>query len=194
MFASSSNVARPLNGLLTIVWRRSKQWLGVGSWPQLQGRLLDQVTRWLNRQGIVTACIWIRETKQGTGPHTHFAIHLGTRPIQVKDSFLRWLEGAFGFDTKGVKLNMGLYGAMTPQARAGILRYLLKGFDRRQFQYWFGEALNTAAELGIEDRGPQGIVTIKRAGTSQNIAPAARRRAAWPERRSIAELARHLDP
>ncbi len=194
MFASGSDIARPLNTLLTIVWRRSAQWLGVESWPQLQGRFLDQATRWLQRQGIATAFVWTRETRQGTGPHTHVALHLGARPIEVRDPFLRWAEGAFAFDADGVRLTMGRYGAMTPRARAGILRYLLKGIDHRQFQYCCGEALNTAAELGIENRGPQGIVTIKRAGTSQNIAPTARRRAAWPERRSIAELSRHLQP
>ncbi len=192
MFASSAEIACPLNALLTLVWRRSKHWCGVESWPQLQVRLLDQVTRWLRRHDIATAYLWTRETKQGSGPHTHILLHLGCRPTLVRTSFTRWLETAFDFDSFGVKLTMGRFGALTSKSRAGLLRYLLKGFDQEHFQYWFGEALNTAAELGIENRGPQGTISVKRAGTSQNIALSARRRTAWLERRSIAELRRYL--
>ena len=53
---------------------------------------------------------------------------------------------------------------------------------------------NIAGALGIRHRGQQGMVAIKRAGTSLNIGPAARRKAGWTETRDLAGLHRLLNP
>ena len=62
------------------------------------------------------------------------------------------------------------------------------------FRYVGYEKSNVGAELGIEDRGQQGIITVKRSGTSQNIGPAARKAAGWREVRRIHELAELFAP
>jgi hypothetical protein len=54
--------------------------------------------------------------------------------------------------------------------------------------------MNIGAELGIDHRGQQGIIPIKRAGTSQNTNITARRRAGWCERRTLNELRDILNP
>jgi len=79
--------------------------------------------------------------------------------------------------------------------RAGGLRYWLKGIDHRDFRYLSpDETVNIAAAIGIEHRGTQGVVPIKRAGTSQNLGRAARHAAGWVERRALADLRAILRP
>jgi hypothetical protein len=51
-----------------------------------------------------------------------------------------------------------------------------------------------AAALGLEHRKPQGVIDIKRCGTSQSLGRAARRRAGWREVRDLASLRRTLHP
>jgi hypothetical protein len=69
-----------------------------------------------------------------------------------------------------------------------------KGIDHRAFVYFGGETVNVGGALGIDHRGQQGVIAIKRAGVSQSLSPAARRRANWREIRDLAALARILNP
>jgi hypothetical protein len=91
---------------------------------------------------------------------------------------------------------MGEYGAKTATMRAGALRYVCKGIDQAAYRYvgWSGETEYIAAALGILDKGPQGIIKIKRCGTSQNIGLAARREAGWREIRDLFSLERLFNP
>jgi hypothetical protein len=188
-FAGSDLVARPLTVLLTIVWRHSAQWSGCDCWSAFQTRFLDKTTRWLVRHGIGTAFVWVRETAHGSGPHTHVALHIGARPQDILPELKAWLLQAFDFQPEGVHFSYGKFGSKTPKMRAGMLLYLVKGIDHRAFRYVGFDRAFIAQELGIFDRGPQGRVGIKRSGSSQNIAPGARRARGWPEAKTSDEVA-----
>jgi len=181
--------------LLTIAWNRSASF-AEGQWPALQTRLFDHLIRYLRCQGIPAAFVWVRERARGMGPHTHALVHLGRKPTAVWPRLRARLDHMFRFDPTGIDISMGAHGAKTATMRAGMLRYVCKGIDHAAFRYvgLDGETENIAAALGIRHRGQQGIVEIKRCGTSQNIGPAARRQAGWTEIRDIASLNRSLNP
>jgi hypothetical protein len=90
----------------------------------------------------------------------------------------------------------GRFGANTVQMRAGLLRYILKGIDASAFRYTglAGETESIAEALGIQFSGNQGLINIKRSGTSQNIGLKARRDADWVEVRDLPALRRILVP
>ncbi len=196
---------RPLVAGLTLTWRLMDGF-AEQAWPAAQTRVFDHMSRWLRRREIVPAFAWIRERVPGRGAHTHLLLHLPRRGTAGLAEQLRgYLAGAFGFRDgatasgraeRGVAVSCGRFGAWTPKMRAGQLRYCLKGLDPTAFRYvgQAGETENIGAALGIEHRGPQGLIAVKRCGASQNIGPAARRRAGWTEVRDLAGLRRILHP
>jgi hypothetical protein len=101
-----------------------------------------------------------------------------------------------GFDPvgEGVLITGGDYGMQTQPMRAGLLRYLAKGMDHRDFHYAGRETVNIMDVLGIEHRGTPLPVPIKRAGCSETINAKARARAGWTELHSMPELHAALHP
>jgi hypothetical protein len=186
---------KPLHALLTVSWELSAQFTLAG-WADLQTRLLDAAMQFLRRRGIEGACAWTRENVSGIGPHSHAAIYIGPNASNLRQPIVEYLSRKFGFEPEGVDISFGRFGANTDKMRAGILRYIVKGFDHSQFRYTgIGfETENIAVALGIRHRGQQGNIVIKRAGTSQNIARAARRAAGWREVRTPEGLHRILNP
>jgi hypothetical protein len=85
------------------------------------------------------------------------------------------------------------FGANTPTMQAGLMRYCLKGLDHRDFHYSAYETDNIGDAIGIDHRGAQGIIEIKRAGVSQTSArqPGS---GSWTELRSIEDLRSALRP
>lgn len=194
-YAFAAAVERPFNALLTIAWENSALFEEAG-WSALQVKVFNEMGRHLRRRGIETAFAWTRERVSGRGAHTHVGIHLGRKPIDVAADLVAYLTGKFQFEPGGVDISMGKFGAMTQGRRAGIMLYLLKGIDHAAFRYSGGDAgtENIGVLLGIDHRGQQGRVPIKRAGASQNVARAARKRQGWTEVRDLAALARILNP
>ncbi len=186
---------RPLNAMLTITWRETPLF-SEDKWSRLQTRLMDKLTRHLRRHGVETAFVWARERVTGIGAHTHVLLHLGTAPKAMKRVVLDYLRQAFGFSRDGVHISMGDFGANTPESQAGLLLYVTKGIDHAAFRYvsMAGDTENFGVALGIRHRGQQGIIEIKRAGTSQNIGAAARQKTGWAEIRDLAGLYRVLNP
>ncbi len=195
----------PLVAGLTLTWRLMDGF-AEQAWPAAQVRVLDSMSKWLRRRGIVPTFVWVRERVPGRGAHTHLLLHLSRDDTAGLAEQLRgYLAGAFGFRDeaapsgraeRGVAVSRGRFGAWTPAMRAGLLRYCLKGLDPAAFRYvgQAGETENIGAALGIEHRGPQGLIAVKRCGTSQNIGPTARRLAGWAEVRDLAGLRRILHP
>jgi hypothetical protein len=140
--------------------------------------------------------VWTREISESLWRHTHIQLHLPKLHTgRVAGELVAFLGSAFGFPRLGLKAELGSYWMWNQSMRAGGLRYLLKGFDHRDFRYLSpDETVNVAAAIGIEHRGTQGEVPIKRAGVSQNIGRAARRAAGWTERRDLADLRAILRP
>jgi hypothetical protein len=193
--AHATALGHPLNALLTVTWGETPRFTEA-TWSKLQTELLDKASRFLLRRHIKPAFVWTRERAPGIGAHTHAAVHLGLRPGEVADALRRYLERVFGFRPGGVDIRMGRFGANTEAMRSGILRYLVKGLDHAAFRYsdMDGSTENIGVVLGIRHRGQQGIISIKRAGTSQNIGPAARSKAGWVEIRDLAGVHRVLNP
>lgn len=185
----------PLNAQMTITWRETPRFTG-DNWAKLQTELLDKASRFLRRRGIEPAFLWVRERQQGIGAHTHVLINLGTRPQRIARELTRYLTEALDFSPHGIRCDMGNFGMNTERMRAGALRYVLKGLDHGAFRYigMDGSTENIGSALGIRHRGEQGIVEIKRCGTSQNINLKARKAAGWTEIRDLASLNRKLNP
>jgi hypothetical protein len=192
----AASVGRPLNsGLLTVHWRASPLFLD-HDWAVLQTKLFSAVTAFLQRAGLPTGFVWTRERANGRGAHTHALVHLGPRPSTIGPALVRHLSQKFRFGNGGIDLSMGRFGSITASMQAGAMRYILKGFDHQAFRYigLSGETENLGMALGINHRGQQGIVALKRCGTSQNLGPKARRTAGWREVRDVTALGRLLDP
>lgn len=155
---------------------------------------------------IIPTFAWVREKVPGRGAHTHVLLHLPRRgTAKLAEELRAYLSGTFGFQDRitsfdrverGVDMSYGQFGAWTRAMRAGKLRYCLKGLDHAAFRYVSqdGETENIGVALGIDHRGQQGFITVKRCGTSQNIGPAARRKVGWAEVRDLTGLGRILNP
>ncbi len=99
-------------------------------------------------------------------------LHLPHRDTAKLAEELRdYLSESFGFRDRttgkverGVDVSYGRFGAWTRERRAGMLLYCLKGFDHRAFRYvgQDGTTENIGAALGIDHRGQQGFIDIKR--------------------------------
>jgi hypothetical protein len=187
-FTFTESAYLPLNGGLVIIWRHSLlyDWT---NWSPLQTTLFSYSIKFLRRLGLETRFIWTRERASGNGAHTHVLIYLGESPMPVFKALRNELMRKFGFTADGLYPSMGDFGMRTREMRAGHLRYILKAFDPNTFRYTGigAETQKLADVLGIQDREPQGIIGMKRCGTSQNIGVSARRTAGWQE---IADLAR----
>lgn len=193
-FAESES--RPLNALLTLRWGDVEGFTS-DRWPEAQTKLFDRMARWLSVRGIAPAFVWVRERVPGVGAHTHAIVHLGPQPLAVAAALTAYLGPAGRFRTAdGVNLALGRFGAMTPESRAGLQRYVAKGLDHRLWRYRSpdGESENLGAALGLDHRGSQGIITIKRCGVSQSIGPKARAICGWQEVRDVSGLRRLLHP
>lgn len=185
-FAASLGV--PFNAMLTVRWGLLPGFVD-DDLPRLQTILLDRAARWLGRDGVVLHAVWTRERARGVGLHTGIAMHLPSR--RLAQALCAYLERSMGFVTRyGHRAVWLTWGARSHAAWAGSLRYLLKGLDHRAFIYVGTQTANLGVELGIDHRGQQGFVPIKRAGTTQNIGRAARKRAGWRDVRDVAGLRR----
>ncbi len=191
--AFARKIGLPPNGFLTIAWTLAAGF-DDNAWPAMQTVLFDRLTRFLRCRGIVTAYTWVRERVPGRGHHTHAMIHLGSRPPALRLELPAYLNSRFGFAAGGVDLDVGGFGMHTEAMQAGRLRYMVKAIDHAAFRYHGTETENIGALLGIDHRGGQGVIAIKRAGTSQNIGRAARKRADWQEIRELEKLASVINP
>lgn len=202
-FAETKEQNRPLVVELTLAWRLMDGF-SEERWADIQGDVFDYMSKWLWRREIVPTFVWVRERVPGRGAHTHVPLYLPRRGTAALAKELRgYLSKTFDFRDRtsgkvehGVDVSYGRFGAWTSKMRSGSLLYCLKGFDHRAFRYvgQDGTTENIGAALGIDHRGQQGFVDIKRCGTSLNIGRAARSKAGWAEIRGVDSLRRTLNP
>lgn len=137
-------------------------------------RLLTIARKAMKRRGIDLVVIWVRENSMKNGSHVHILMHL-SRPLHLRNLTRKWIEAAGGYyrqRVSRVRTIGGRLGAVdaTPDyywANADVVaRYLLKGCSA-----------SLGKQLGLTYYGREGEVTGKRAGWSQSIGAAARRRA-----------------
>jgi hypothetical protein len=174
-----------LNAHLTINWGQMAGF-EEANLPRIQTRVLDRISRWLKAQRVNAAFIWVRERSPGRGIHTHVALYL---PRKLAPELEYFLTKTFQFTNIGASTGVKVtVGTGTDKATHGLLRYLLKGVDHQAFIYEGAEAINLGQKIGIKDKGPQGIIAVKRCGTSQNIGRAMRRSLGWRDVRDLCQL------
>jgi len=161
-------IGLPLVAHLTIHWSLTN----VGDDPdgKLFAKVREGLNKWLGRRGIAFAAAWARERQSGGQSdvvHCHLLFHLpvdyrsGAKMTQVEAAISRLVER---------------HGKSISHEKAFDLRvhdnpdgkYLIKGGGPKVWKLF---------RLRKEHRRSQGIIHGKRCGTTQNIGPAARRRA-----------------
>lgn len=153
---------------LTIHWSLTD----VGDDPdgRLFAKVREGLNKWLGRQGIAFAAAWARERQSGGQSavvHCHMLFHLpvkyrsGKRLTQLQGAILRLVRrhGREVTDERAVHL------IIWPDPDG---KYLIKGGGPKVWNRF---------RVRKEHRRSQGIIHGKRCGTTQNIGPAARRRA-----------------
>jgi len=201
-FQFSEATSRPLNAQLNINWDQLRD-LSPADCHQGQGVFLKAMAQWLVRHDHPTAFLWVNENSREKGTHTHLMLHLQGSLKDRKETMLAlrgYLNAKFGAINRRITQADGRvtwanaidakWAMDTEAQRQGALRYRLKGLD--QTADWQG--VRIAEALGIEDRGPQGIITSKRCGLSQMISEKARAAGGWAEIRNLTGLHRCLHP
>jgi len=178
---------------MTVLWSHLPGFKSV-ELPRLQTRLFKRITQWAERNGFELCAVWVRENGKQKKEHLHVIWNV---PVNLLGDLERFILADMRFSKGGVEMSRGGYGRFgmrTQKMRLGKLRYMLKAYDHRHFRYYLRESQNTGEILGIQHRGTDGALDCKRAGTTQNIGPAARKRAGWQEIKGYDALGRALCP
>ena len=164
----AKSIGLPLVAHLTIHWAYTD--VGDDSDGKLFAKFREGLDKWLRRQGIVFAAAWSRERMsrgQAEVVHCHLLFHLpvdyrtGARLLQVEAAVYRLIKrhGRGYWAEEAIKL------VIWPNPDG---KYLIKGGGPKVWKLF---------RLRKEHCSLQGIIHGKRCGTTQNIGPAARRRA-----------------
>ena len=190
--AFAAAIGRPLNNHITIVLKHAHALRGLRPpydhrvFARFRARLLERLRAYLVEATGISAYLWTGENSgdQWKGLHLHIAVHLASS--RQRPALYRAMS-AHGFDFDGVDL--GERGGGTPNAWAGLGRYVLKRYDPRDFIYLSdGESVPISGLTGIQHRGnDMGVVPGQRLGTSHAISRAARAAAGWQELKHPAE-------
>jgi hypothetical protein len=119
---------------------------------------------------------------------------LANIPVKQVPALEMYLTRSFNITVGGLVFSYGKFGMKTLNMQMGSLKYACKSLDHTAFIYRGYDTYNVGDILGIEHRGRDGVVRIKRAGTTQNIGPKARAAAGWPEAQYIEQVADLLNP
>lgn len=171
-FAPKAGV--PFNLFKTIHWQKA----GVSDPLAATGRFLKLASDWIRSKGGTSAYVWVREAGDEKGEHVHILLHV---PPALAPGLARrqrgwlqacgaeWRRGVIYTERIGQSLRHATAGEVSGKDYLAHLKavvgYVLKG----------GEPVALEA-LGLERVETTGAVVGKRAGVSQNLGPAARRR------------------
>lgn len=163
----ASSIGRPLNRFTTLHFEAAQ----VSDPVRATGRLLKLAGDWLRTMGEPLCAIWVRETGEGKGEHLHLLWHVPTG-----------LAGAFAKRERGWRTKIGMkqlrgschsrpvglsyrhalrgteYGESYTDNLANAVGYILKGVNP-----------TTAKRLSLPRCEPQGRITSKRSGMTENL-------------------------
>ena len=156
----ANQIGLPLNRFVTVAWLLTNS--GNLCAPIWQ-RGLKRLQQWVRDRGGKSAFVYVHENPTSSlgdeKPNTHILVHL---PNHIsKTAFSRQVETAFEAFDGGVDIQPRTVGD-NPDRR---LQYMTKG--AHQSTCW--------AYGGKRQKGGQGVIQIKRCGTSQNIGRSARK-------------------
>jgi hypothetical protein len=158
----------------------------------LTTRLLDRLGRWLRRHvQIDLYAVWTRERGLQKGHHINIMANI---PVHLVPRLQEYLTTSFRIKQRGIDCSYGAFGMQTLAMQMGKLRYFCKSLDHTAFVYRGFETFNVAEMLGIRHVGTDGEIRAKRAGTTENLGPKARRAAGWKEARFPEDVAPLLNP
>ena len=153
----ASQIGLHLNAFSTVAWLCTQERLTAANWSKCTKKL----GRLMRRLGVPFAFVYSHEnptSKLGDEiPNTHFLAHRDRRVSRA--AFVQIFEAAFNANDGGIKIR----DRVISNRRDETLAYLLKGVraDSQRHKH-------------KRRKGSQGIIAIKRVGTSQNIGKAAR--------------------
>ena len=153
----AADIGHPLNHLVTIHFGKIDGDIDARRrWAQIQ----ERARHWFSRRGLPLVSIWAHECSRHIKQHTHILIHLPRGTVAAFERMLpRWIGGTLQPGAIDVR-----------QADGNALGYILKDAPHLHHH-----------ELGIHPRHSRKQsdrpIIGKRAGTSQNIGPAARAKA-----------------
>ena len=156
--AHADSTGRRLNRFVTIAFAAN---LCPMRTVEALGLYLKAASDWLNTQGVPLVCIWVIENPAHKDEHVHLLIHLPTE-LEKRFSELQrgWIARTGTRWGKGVVKSKCVYDSR--KARAGIVRYMLKGCDAE------------AAKDFRVVRTNEGAIEGKRCGFSQSLGATAR--------------------
>lgn len=196
-YSFMSHQLRPTPMHLTIRWSKCGLF-NARDWMEVQGRLLDKMTRWLKRNGIIAVFMWAREVGGKMGANTHVLLHL---PPKHWVAFMTFMTLTGQFDQRGdpsgtgLHLTGGVFGMMRRSMSAGVVQYMLKGLDPNINVRSDGKIAPLMDALGVDDRGERRLpIAGKRIGTSASIGATRRASMGWPELSTPEELHAALHP
>ena len=172
-FAKSAGL--PLVAHLTIHWAYTD--VGDDADGKLFAKVREGLDKWARRHGFPLTCIWARERMSGGQAevvHCHLLFHL---PVEYRTGAnLRQVEAAIYrlINKHGRRDGEHGHGYWADEVIKLVIhdnpdgKYLIKGGGPKVWKLF---------RLRNEHRRLQGIIHGKRCGTTQNIGPAARRRA-----------------
>lgn len=156
--AHAASSGRQLNRFVTIAFAANNCPMRT---VEALGLYLKAASDWLNCHGVPLACIWVIENPAHKDEHVHLLIHLPPDLTKRFSELQRgWIARTGTRWAKGVVKTKVV--ADTRKARAGVVRYMLKGCDAE-----------VAGMLGI-DRSNEGPVKGKRCGFSESLGATAR--------------------
>jgi hypothetical protein len=160
-------IGRPLNRFTTLHYEAAK----VSDPAKATSRLLKLAGDWLRTKGEQLCAVWVRETGDGKGEHVHL---LWRVPSHLAQAFARrergWRTKVGMKSAKGACYSepIGLsyrhaqreleYGERYEDHLARTVGYVLKGAHPR-----------TVTKLGLPLCEPQGLITGKRSGMTENL-------------------------
>ena len=158
-FAEADQSQRPLSAFLTIIWRHSADFREA-DWVRRERLLWLKVGKWLKRKGVEHRCIWVREYGFQKGPHLHALLDV---PNRVRGELGQFIQKTERLRAGGVHLAP----SRTAKQHLGLLRYLMKCADGRDFRYRGNTPVNVRGDvLGIEPRGSSPPVKVQRCGVT----------------------------
>lgn len=153
----ASKIGLKLNTFITVAWHCCQDRLTAANWS----RCTKKLGRLMRRLGVTSAWVYVHESpvsKLGDDiPNTHFLAHRDRRVSRA--AFVKIFETAFSANEGGIDIRDRVIG----NRRDETLAYMLKGVRA-----------DSKRHRSKRKKGPQGVITFKRVGTTQNIGKAAR--------------------
>lgn len=156
--AHAASTGRQLNRFVTIAFAASNCPMRT---VEALGLYLKAVSDWLGTHGVTLACVWVIENPPHKDEHAHLLIHLPPDLTKRFSELQRgWIARTGTRWGKGVVKTKSVYDSR--KARAGIVRYMLKGCDAE------------AAKDFRVIRTNEGAIKGKRCGFSQSLGATSR--------------------